>query len=173
MALFAFTEVCESMSPNINILSAHPVGWQNPVEMRASAALPAAGAWDATPTEQNVAGGGSILLTFTYTEGAVGGAFDWQLQASPYSIAANVPAGAGEWGDESLHSMGAVVGGADTQSLVQAEYQTFDPTGAAIETFDYGPIELDHTVERVRIPCRESGVVGTPGTLAVVMTVAP
>jgi len=141
--------------------------------MRASAALPAAGAWDAAPTEQNVAGAGSVLISFTYTQGAAGGAFDWQLQASPYSVAANVPAGAGEWGDESLHSMGAVAGGADTQSLVQAEYQTFDPVGAAAETFVYGPFELDHTVERVRIPCRESGQVASPGTLAVVMTLYP
>jgi len=159
--------------PNIPIFQSHPVAWQNPVTLRASVALPAAGAWDAAPTEQNVAGGGSVLISFTYTQGAAGGAFDWQLQASPYSVAANVPAGAGEWGDESLHAMGAVAGGADTQSLVQAEYQTFDPVGAAAETFVYGPISLDHTVERVRIPCRESGVVGTPGTLAVVMEVYP
>jgi hypothetical protein len=159
--------------PHIPIDRPYPVAWANPVTLRAWAALPAAGAWDATPTEQNVAGAGSILLTFSYTEGAVGGAFNWQLQASPYSVAALVPAGTGEWGDESLHSMGAVVGGADTQSLVQAEYQTFDPTGVAIETFVYGPIELDHTVERVRIPCAESGVVGTPGNCAIVMTVYP
>lgn len=159
--------------PNIPIFSAHPVGWANPVTMRASAALPAAGAWDAAPTEQNVAGGGSIFLSFTYTRGAAGGAFDWQLQASAYSIAANVPAGAGEWGDESLHAVGAVAAGADTQSLVQAEYQTFTSQGAAAESFVYGPIELDHTVERVRIPCRESGVVGSPGTLVIVMTVNP
>lgn len=159
--------------PHIPIDRPHPVGWSNPVTLRAFAALPAAGAWDATPTEQNVAGAGSILLTFSYTEGAVGGAFNWQLQASPYSVAALVPAGMGEWGDETLHSMGAVVGGADTQSLVQAEYQTFDPTGVAIETFVYGPIELDHTVERVRIPCAESGVVGTPGSVGIVMTVYP
>jgi len=161
------------MSPAIPVMNAHPVGWRNPVTMRASAALAGAGAWDVTPTEQNVAGGGSILLTFTYTRGGAAGAFDWQLQASPYSIAANVPAGAGEWGDESLHSMGAVVAGADTQSLVQAEYQTFTPTGAAIETFIYGPIEIDHTVERVRAPCRESGNVGAPGLLQITMTVFP
>ena len=159
--------------PNIPIFSAHPVGWQNPVTMRASAALPAAGAWDAAPTEQSVAGAGSVLLTFTYTRGAAGGAFDWQVQASPYAVAANVPAGAGEWGDESLHAAGAVVAGADTQSLVQAEYQTFTSQGAVAETFVYGPIEFDHTVERLRIPCRESGVVGNPGTLVVVMEVAP
>lgn len=161
------------MSPAIPIMSPHPVGWQNPVTMRASAALPAAGAWDAAPTEQSVAGAGSVLLSFTYTQGAAGGAFDWQVQASPYSIAANVPAGAGEWGDESLYAAGALVGGADSQSLVQAEYQTFDPTGAAAETFVYGPIALNHTVERIRIPCRESGQTGSPGTLAVVMEVYP
>jgi len=159
--------------PNIPIWNSHPVGWRSPVTMRASAALAAAGAWDVTPTEQNVAGGGSILLSFTYTQGAAGGAFDWQLQASPYSIAANVPAGAGEWGDESLHSMGAVAAGADTQSRVQAEYQTFDPVGAAAETFVYGPIILRHGIERLRIPCRESGAIGTPGICQVTMTVYP
>ena len=157
--------------PHISIHNPHPVAWQNPVTMRASAALPAAGAWDATPTEQNVAGGGSVLLHFTYTRGAAGSAFDWQAQVSPYSIAANVPAGGGEWGDESIHAAGAVVAGVDAQSLVQAEYQTFTSQGAAAETFTYGPIEFDHTVERIRIPCRESGVTGTPGTLVVVMEV--
>ena len=161
------------MSPALPLWNSHPVGWVNPVTMRASAALPAAGAWDATPTEQNVAGARSVTLSFTYTQGAAGGAFDWQVQASPYSIAANVPAGAGEWADEALYSAGAVAGGADTQSLVQAEYQTFDPTGAAAETFVYGPFEIDHTIERIRIPCRESGQVGSPGTLAVVMTLFP
>ena len=161
------------MSPIIPVGNPYPVGWANPVTMRASAALPAAGAWDAAPTEQNVAGGGSIMLSFTYTRGAAGGAFDWQIQASLYSIAANVPAGAGEWGDESLHAMGAVVAGADTTSLVQAEEQSFTSQGAAAETFVYGPIMLNHTIERIRIPCQESGVVGTPGTLAVVMEVYP
>ena len=161
------------MSPNINIGSPHPVAWENPVTMRASAALPAAGAWDAAPTEQNVAGAGSIMLSFTYTRGAAGGAFDWQLESSIYSVAANVPAGAGEWGDESIHAMGAVVAGADTQSLVQDEYQTFTSQGAAAETFVYGPILLNHTIERIRIPCRESGVVGNPGTLACVVEVYP
>ena len=159
--------------PHISIFSPHPVAWQNPVTMRASAALPAAGAWDAAPTEQNVAGAGSILISFTYTRGAANGAFDWQLESSIYSVAANVPAGAGEWGDESVLAVGAVAAGADTQSLVQDGYQTFTSSGAAAETFVFGPIELDHVVERIRIPCRESGVVGTPGTLACVVEVFP
>ena len=161
--------------PHIYVSNPHPVSWENPVTMRASAALPAAGAWDAAPTEQNVAGAGYIMLSITYDEDAqaTDGAMDFQIQASIYSIAANVPAGAGEWGDESLFAAGAVVGGADTQSLVQAEYETFDPTGAAAETFVYGPVHLAHNVERIRIPCRESGDTGSPGVAAVVMEAYP
>ena len=159
--------------PNVNILSAYPLAWENPVTMRASAALPAAGAWDAAPTEQNVAGAGSVLLQFTYTRGAAGGAFDFQIQSSIYSIAANVPAGAGEWANESLYAPGAVVSGADSQSLIQSEYATYGSTAAGAETFEYGPIELDHVVERLRIRARESGVTGIPGTLAVVMECYP
>ena len=139
----------------------------NPVTMRASAALPAAGAWDAAPTEQNVAGASHVMLSFTYTRGGAAGAFDFQIQPSIYSAAAVAPAGAGEWADESLYAAGAVFAGLDSQSRVQAEYQTFQPTGAAIETFIYGPVALVGVVERIRIPCRESGNVGAPGLLQV------
>lgn len=152
--------------------SPHPVAWQNPVIMRVSAALAAAGAWDAVPIEQNVAGGSSTLLSFTYTRGGVGGAFDYQLQLSPYSIAGNVPAGADEWVEEALYAAGPVVAGADSQSLVQVEYETFTSQGAAAESFAFGPVELGG-VERLRIRARESGAVGTPGTLQVTMEVHP
>jgi len=120
-----------------------------------------------------VAGAGSITLSLTYTRGAASGAADWQLQSSIYAVAGNVPAGAGEWANESLYAAGAVVAGADSQSLDQAEYTTYTSTSANAETVTYGPIELDHTIERLRIRARESGVVGTPGTLAIVMEVYP
>ena len=148
------------------ISMSHPVAWQNPEVMRVSAALPANGAWDATPTELNVFGATSVILSFSYTEGAVGGAFDFQIQPSIYSVAANVPDGAGEWMDESLYASGIVAAGADTTSLVQAEIQSFNSVGVAIETFIYGPILLEAT-ERIRIPARESGVTGTPGILQI------
>lgn len=147
----------------------HPVAWVNPEVMRATAALEAAGAWDAAPTELNVYGATSMILSFTYTRGAAGGAFDFQIQASIYSVTALAPAGAGEWMDESLYAAGIVAAGADTTSLVQAELQSFTSQGAAAETFIYGPILLEST-ERIRIPARESGVVGTPGTLQVTAT---
>lgn len=149
------------------ILDAHPRGWENPVTARASAALPAAGAWDATPTEFFTSGAQFITLTFTYTRGAAGGAFNWQAQASIYAVAGNVPAGAGEWQTESVESIGAVAPGADTTNLVQRDLQSYTSQGAAAEAFVYGPIALRGNVERMRIYARESGVVGTPGTLAI------
>jgi len=157
--------------PNLNLV--YPVAWTNPVILRASAALPAAGAWDPAPTEQNIAGAGSLTLAFTYTEGAVGGAVDFQIQTSLYSVVGNVPAGAGEWQDEAVVATGGVFAGADTQSLVQGEYTTFNPVGVGIETFSIGPIEVSHTIERIRILARESGVVGTPGLLQITGTIYP
>lgn len=151
------------------IRQSYPRGWQNPVNARASAALPAAGAWDTSPTEFFCSGAKALSITFTYTRGAAGGAFDWQLEASPYSVAALVPAGGGEWANQTAKLVGGVALGADTQSRVQAEYQTYGSQAAPAETFTVGPIYLDGVFERLRIPCRESadGVQGTPGTLQV------
>ena len=133
---------------------------------RVSAALEAAGAWDPTPTAMNVNSlFGSLSLFLTYTRGGVAGAFDFQIQYSPYSIAANVPAGAQEWVTEAIFAAGAVAAGADTTNLVQRDLQSYTATGAAVEMFSYGPIEIDHTVERIRVRARESGNVGAPGTL--------
>ena len=149
------------------IFDTHPRGWTNPVDARASAALAAAGAWDATPTEFFVSGAQNLTLGFTYTRGAAGGAFDYQIEVSLYSLTANAPTGAAEWITESVYASGAVAAGADTQSRVQREYQTYQSQGAAAEDFAYGVIALNGTIERARIRARESGVVGTPGTLQI------
>jgi hypothetical protein len=134
---------------------------------RASAALPAAGAWDAAPTEMACPYFENATFNFTYTRGAAGGAFDFQIEASPYSVAANAPAGASEWITAAIYAGGAVVAGADTTSLVQRELESYASQGAAAEDFSFGPIDLGGTVERIRIRARESGAVGTPGTLQV------
>jgi len=149
----------------------HPPGWHNPVVLRAYAALPAAGAWDATPTESFASGADHMTLSFTYAEGAQTGtgAFDWQLEISIYAVVGNVPTSAAEWVTESLYAAGAVVAGADTGSNVQREYQTYTITAAgATEDFVYGPIPLNGTIERVRVRARESGNAGTPGSLSIV-----
>lgn len=147
------------------ILDAHPRGWQNPVNLRASAALTAA--WDAAPTESFSSGAHNLTLSFTYTRGAAGGAFDWQLEVSIYAVNANVPTLASEWVTESLYAAGAVAAGVDSQSRVQREFQTYQATGAAAEDFVYGPIALNGTIERIRVRARESGVPGTVGTLQI------
>lgn len=152
-------------------LDPYPRGYTNPVTLRVSAALPAAGAWDATPVESFVSGGQYMTLSFTYTRAAAGGAFDWQLETSIYAVVGNVPAGASEWVTESIYQAGAVVAGADTTSNVQRELQTYQATGAGAEDFVFGPIALNATVERVRIQARESGAVANPGTLSIVAEV--
>lgn len=149
------------------LTTTHPPGFANPVILRASAALPAAGAWDAAPTETPCAFVDNVTISFTYTRGAAGGAFDWQLETSIYAVAANAPAGASEWVTQAIYAAGAVVAGADTTSLVQRELQSYTSTGAGAEDFAFGPIALDSTIERIRIRARESGVVLTPGTLQI------
>jgi len=143
------------------------VGIEGLQEARASAALPAAGAWDAAPTELRVSGAARCMLQITYTEGAGAGAFALQLQTSIYSLTAMAPAGAGEWADATAYAVGAVVGGADVTSLIQGNVIQFTPVGAGAETFTFGPIELFELVERIRIPAQEVGVIANPGTLQV------
>ena len=56
------------------VVYTHPKPWTNPVTFRASAALPAVGAWDVNPTEIFCTGADTVMLSFTYTRGAAGGA---------------------------------------------------------------------------------------------------
>lgn len=149
------------------IFSPHPRGYTNPVVLRASAALAAAGAWDAAPTESFSTCVENLNLHFTYTRAAAGGAFDWQLEVSPYAVAANVPAGASEWVTEAVYQAGAVAAGGDTTSNVQRELQSYGSTAAGAEDFVFGPIGLHSNVERIRVRARESGQIANPGTLQI------
>ena len=150
----------------LDYLNPHPRGWQNPVNLRASAALPGAAAWDATPTESFTSGARWLNLSFTYTRGAAGGAFDFQIETSVYAVAARAPAGAAEWVTQAIYASGAVVAGADTTSLVQRELESYGSQGAAAEDFNF-QVDLNRTVERVRVRARESGDEGNPGTLQI------
>jgi len=137
----------------------------NPVTFRASAALPAAGAFDAAPTEIAVANVDFVTFYISYTRGAAGGDMQFRLEYSPYS--ADV-AGVQSWFQGGVYAAGAVASGADTVSNLQREGVEYGSTGAAIENVVYGPLEIDATVERIRMPCAESGVVGTPGIAHIV-----
>jgi len=152
-------------SPN-DPLWPYPTGHSNQQEIIAAAALPAAGAWT-TPVAQLSAYAQTLHLHFTYTRGGVGGAFDYYLEISPYSATATVPAGQQEWQRLPIYAPGAVVPGADTASDLQAEYFTYQATGATAEDFAVD-VPFSGNVERYRVTARESGAVGTPGTLGIV-----
>ena len=130
-------------------------------EARAAAALPAAGAFDASPTELYCPDMDFVTLYITYTRGAVGGAVTFKLEVSPRTVD---DATLEDWYQAAILAGGAVALGGDTTSSTQREEVQYGATAAAAETFVYGPVELRSTVERIRVPCAESGVVGTPGT---------
>ena len=141
-------------------MTPHPISttYLDVQEARALAVLPAAGAWDAAPTEMPCPSFDYVLLYISYTEGAVvGGALDIRIDVSPDSTGT-------VWHQGTAYSTGAVVGGADTNSAFQRENITYDPTGVAREYFVFGPVALNGTVERIRVVARESGQMGTPGT---------
>jgi len=152
------------------VLDPYPKAWQNPVDMRASAALTVGGGWDAAPTEQSIFGAQGLTLSFTYTRGATNGAFDYQVELSPYSIVALTPGGASEWVTESVFATGAVAAGADTQSREQREFQTYGSTAAGAEDYQLD-FELQAPYERIRTRARESGNEQNVGTLQITMVV--
>lgn len=131
---------------------------------RASAALPAAGAWDASPTELYCPRMDDVMLYLEYTRGAAGGAFDFQIEYSPFSVDR---AGIQNWFSMSLYDPGVVAAGVDTQSQEQREFINYQSTGAALEAFIYGPVHLQGVVERIRIRARETANDQDPGTLKI------
>lgn len=150
-------------------IDTHPRGYQNPVNLRVSAILLPAGAWDAVPVESFATYAEFLTLNFTYTPDAQGAnnAFDFQLWTSIYFVVARVPADAQEWTPPPIYASGAVVVGADTQSLLQEEYQTYTPDAVAVHSFEIGPIPLRGTVARIRVRARESGDTDAPGVLQI------
>ena len=150
----------------------------NPVPFRASAALPAAGAWDTDPLpEIAVAGYDWLELYITYTQGEQGGggSFDFRVEVS-YSatdVLAVTPANA--WFQQSLYAPGTMVAGTDVRSLIQREHVLYTAVADVGEGFVYGPIRIVGGVNRMRTPCREVGLAGTPGTVEIIgqLTQAP
>ena len=137
----------------------------NPVTVRASAALPAAGAYDAAPTEFPTANIDNITLYATYTRGNAGGAVTLHIEQSPYS--ADV-VGVQSWFRTACVACGTISSGSDTTQNAQRANVVYGATGAGAENFVIGPLELYGTVERMRVACAESGQTGTPGTCHIV-----
>jgi hypothetical protein len=88
----------------------------------------------------------------------------FRLDASPFAATQAVFE---NWFRMALYEPGVLAAGVDAASMIQREAIVYGSTGAGIQTFTYGPFELKGTVERIRVACAESGVVGTPGTCGV------
>lgn len=126
---------------------------------RAAAVLAGAGAYDATPTEVSCAGWQKCTLFCAYTQGAAGGSVRFYIEVRyPGNTA---------WYRVTAYGPGALAAGADVDSALQAETWTFDPVAGAAERFVYS-FELPSSVEALRVPCRELGNVGAPGTMGIV-----
>ena len=134
----------------------------NPPTFRASAALPAAGAWDVALLEIAVPSKSRMTLYISYTRGAAGGAMDFQVVVSPYSATV---AGVENWFMQTEYQAAVLAAGVDSGSRLQREYITYASQAAAIENFVYGPVDLGAGVERVYVRARESatGIIATPG----------
>lgn len=137
------------------------------VVARVSAALPAAGAFDAAPTEFSVAGFSYMSIYLTYTEGAGGGSVGTVVEFSDVSSGGN-------WYRESLQDQDpAVAGGANTVVPIQAIVRVFDPLTANAERIKIGLIPIERNAERARIPASEIGVAGTPGIAEIKVLLSP
>ena len=103
-----------------------------------------------------------LVLYLSYTRGAAGGAFDFQILVSPYSADL---AGVEDWFIQTQYNAAVLAAGVDSQSRLQQEYITYASKAAGIENVVYGPVDLGAGIERIEVRARESGVVGTPGIL--------
>lgn len=130
--------------------------------VRVSNILPAAGAYDPAPVAIQCPGFKRVTFYVTYTRGGAGGAVDFKVEAK------RAPTSLTVWHQLAQYSSGALTAGTDTTSNVQREEVRYQATGAAAERFVFGPIDLEGTVEQIRVSCQESGAVATPGTCEII-----
>jgi len=143
---------------SIQVVEQAPIQYDTSVvTVRASAALPAAGAFDAAPTEIPTGGRRYLLLVHQYTRAAAGGSFRHRVRT------ATTVGGTDYWAQAVLIQNGAFAAGADVNSLIQREDFEYQATGAAAELI-YCIYDLGRA-HKVRVPSREVGAVANPGTL--------
>jgi len=127
------------------------------VQFRASAALPAAGAYDAAPTEVPTGGMCQLTIHLSYDEAAVGG----RVRIIIYG--AMLVAGADVWRPLVLGEQQAAVLGAGILTYIEPGIYEFDPLTTGLEGVSI-PLDIAGGWYKVRIAAAESGVIGTPGT---------
>lgn len=127
------------------------------VQFRASAALPAAGAYDAAPTEIPTGGMTKLTIHLSYDEAAVGGKVRIILYGAMLVGAADV------WRPLVLGEQQAAVVGTGILTYIEPGIYEFDPLTTGLEGVSI-PLDIVGGWYKVRIAAAESGVIGTPGT---------
>lgn len=136
----------------------NPASYNNQVA-RASAVLPAAGAYDTTPTTLPCPGFSWLTLFFRYTRGGASGAFAFKIEGQL--------AGDTDWYQTTRYSGGTVTTGANVSSDAQREEVEIGAAGAGEELYHYGPIRLERGLDQLRVNAKETGNTGAPGTLEI------
>jgi hypothetical protein len=128
---------------------------------RLDAALPAAGAFDAAPIEIPTGGRKFLELYCFYDEngGGVLGSVTLRLEKC-ITIG-----GVDQWARDALIDPQAVVPGADSVTPTQRDSWDYEPTGIAEESYIY-TFDIARC-DKFRVPCAESGQVGSPGDMIV------
>lgn len=125
-----------------------------PFNIRPSAVLPAAGAYDVAPLSFTEDQGVEITFYFDYTRGGVGGAFQYKIETSIDGI---------NWYQEASVQEVVIAAGSDLVALTQRVSVSYTATSASKESF----VSSTFTVAAnwIRINVKETGNVGAPGTL--------
>lgn len=126
---------------------------------RASAALPAAGAYDSSPTSIATNNFNEFTPLFKYTRGGAAGAVTYKVEISNDNS---------NWYQIGELKSGTTTAGSDTVDLQQRAEISYTATSASAESFT-GPT-FTVAADWFRIVCKESGNAGAPGTLAVTFT---
>ncbi len=124
--------------------------------VRASAILPAAGAYDTSPTTIAAENNSEFVFLISYTRGAAGGAVTAKVEFSDDGVT---------WFQTGHLNAPVFAAGSDSIFGLQRSVLNYQATGASQENF----LTPSFTVAArwCRISLKESGVVGTPGTASV------
>lgn len=124
---------------------------------RASAALPAAGAYDLAPESLATNNYNEFTPMFSYTRGGAAGSVTYKVEISNDKT---------NWYQISEMKSGTLAAGSDTVDLLQRAEITYTATSASAENFT-GPT-FTVAANWFRIVCKESGNAGAPGTVSVI-----
>jgi hypothetical protein len=144
-------------------MSEHPISttYLDRQIARVSAVLAGGGAFDVAPLELACPEFHFVTLEIAYTRGGAGGDMQLKIEISPDATGT-------DWYQAGLYKAGNVLSGADVTSNIQREEIEYGSTAAGVERFTLAPLQLQGGAQRIRIPCQESGAVGTPGMVEII-----